>query len=491
MATIKPRRGTTAPTTGLSQYELAVDTTNKRIYIGNAGGSGDLIGSAPGGSDTQIQFNDSGVMGGDSGLTFNKTTDALTVSGDINANGGAIKTSQTTFNLANSTATTLNAGGAATAINMGSATCTTTISGGTVLGSTTTQALFDTVATTMNFARTATSITMGAATGFTAIRNPTFRLGSTTAAITTTSGASANNLTLEPFGKLRIVPTTNLSNGGSIPSLIVENSDQASGVVEIAGGDLYLGNKTVDDINYTPVNIIFEGGSNNTSETTLTVEEPTADRTITLPDATGTVAVLGTGSTTDGRIPYYDTTTKTLLGASYLSYNDGTNTLTLDSTVNIGSTLGTSNSTANLLNSVATTINFGGQATTMSVGAATGTITINNNLSVSGAVTSSGGYRVNSSAINAQTDSYTLQASDNGKIVTMNASSLKTITVPSGLSVGFNCTIIRLGTGRVSFVASSTTINSVDGLVEIASQHGSASLFSYSSDTYNLSGNLG
>lgn len=330
MATIKPRRGTAAPTTGLSQYELAVDTTNKRIYIGNAGGSGDLIGSAPGGSDTQIQFNDSGVMGGDSGLTYNKTTDALTVAGDINANGGAIKTTQATFNLANATATTLNAGGGATAINMGSATCTTTISGGTVLGSTTTQALFDTVATTMNFARQATSITMGAATGFTAIRNPTFRLGSTTAAITTTSGASANNLTLEPFGKLRIVPTTNLSNGGSIPSLIVENSDQASGVVEIAGGDLYLGNKTVDDINYTPVNIIFEGVGNNTSETTLTVEEPTADRTITLPNATGTVALVA-GS--DTQIMFNDGGS-VLGGDSALTYNKTTDTLSISGTTN-------------------------------------------------------------------------------------------------------------------------------------------------------------
>lgn len=38
------------------------------------GGSG-----APGGSDTQVQFNDGGSFGGDSGLAFNKTTDTLTV----------------------------------------------------------------------------------------------------------------------------------------------------------------------------------------------------------------------------------------------------------------------------------------------------------------------------------------------------------------------------------------------------------------------------
>jgi hypothetical protein len=35
--------------------------------------------STAAGSDTQVQFNDGGVMGGDSGFTFNKTTDELTV----------------------------------------------------------------------------------------------------------------------------------------------------------------------------------------------------------------------------------------------------------------------------------------------------------------------------------------------------------------------------------------------------------------------------
>lgn len=35
-------------------------------------------GGTPGGSDTQVQFNDSSAFGGDAGLTYNKTTDTLT-----------------------------------------------------------------------------------------------------------------------------------------------------------------------------------------------------------------------------------------------------------------------------------------------------------------------------------------------------------------------------------------------------------------------------
>ena len=38
-------------------------------------------------------------------------------------------------------------------------------------------------------------------------------------------------------------------------------------------------------------NLIFEGNLANAYETTLTVTEPTADRTITLPNATGTVEI--------------------------------------------------------------------------------------------------------------------------------------------------------------------------------------------------------
>jgi len=39
--------------------------------------------------------------------------------------------------------------------------------------------------------------------------------------------------------------------------------------------------------------LAFEGSTNDANETTLNVIDPTADRTITLPDETGTVATQG------------------------------------------------------------------------------------------------------------------------------------------------------------------------------------------------------
>lgn len=42
-------------------------------------------GGTPGGSDTQLQFNDGGSFGGDAGLVYDKTTDALTLAGIFSA----------------------------------------------------------------------------------------------------------------------------------------------------------------------------------------------------------------------------------------------------------------------------------------------------------------------------------------------------------------------------------------------------------------------
>ena len=48
-----------------------------------------------------------------------------------------------------------------------------------------------------------------------------------------------------------------------------------------------------NDITLDGANLVFEGYQANAYETTLTVAEPTEDRTITLPNATGTVALDG------------------------------------------------------------------------------------------------------------------------------------------------------------------------------------------------------
>lgn len=53
---------------------------------------------------------------------------------------------------------------------------------------------------------------------------------------------------------------------------------------------------------------------------------------------------------------------------------------------------------------------------------------------------------------------YTLLSSDAGKTITFDNASDITLTIPTGLPVGFTCTIIQLGAGEVVYTASGTTI---------------------------------
>ena len=49
-------------------------------------------GGTPGGSDTQVQFNDGGAFAGDADLTWNKTTNVLGITGDVNLSDGGTYT---------------------------------------------------------------------------------------------------------------------------------------------------------------------------------------------------------------------------------------------------------------------------------------------------------------------------------------------------------------------------------------------------------------
>ena len=82
--------------------------------VGAGGGA-----ATPGGADTQVQFNDGGALGGDAGLVYDKTTDKLTVGGDIDLdNGGTFSTTlQTVTPTANRTVSIPDATGTIGLVN--------------------------------------------------------------------------------------------------------------------------------------------------------------------------------------------------------------------------------------------------------------------------------------------------------------------------------------------------------------------------------------
>lgn len=125
-------------------------------------------------------------------ITVNGTTtfaQNLTLTGDIAINGGDATTTATTFNLINGTATSVNFGGAASALVMGATTGVATIRNAAVAfpnatsitvdganptfsgASTGTLTFFNTNLTSVNAFGAATGIVIGAATGITTIRN--------------------------------------------------------------------------------------------------------------------------------------------------------------------------------------------------------------------------------------------------------------------------------------------------------------------------------
>jgi hypothetical protein len=145
---------------------------------------------------------------GTSTLGNTRVAGNLDVDGDLNVDGGDLTVTGSTFNLANTTATTVNLAGAATAVNVGAATGTTTVKNNLVVDGdlqvkggdiTTNQTTFNVVnatATTVNIAGAATDVQIGAATGTTNINNNAVIDG----VLDVIGGTTVTNTTDDPTG---------------------------------------------------------------------------------------------------------------------------------------------------------------------------------------------------------------------------------------------------------------------------------------------------
>ena len=137
----------------------------------------------------------------------------------------------------------------------------------------------------------------------------------------------------------------------NIPDGKFYTKDSSNVVKEIGGAGATTlqavtnsGAVTTNNITLNGSNLIFEGLIENAFETTLTVVEPTVDRTITLPNITGTVITTGdTGTVTstmiaDGTIVNGDIADTTIRAAKL---NLGSDTVTVGSLSSGGAVSGT------------------------------------------------------------------------------------------------------------------------------------------------------
>jgi len=381
--------------TGATGPQGNTGATGPQGNTGNTGTNGTTGGTGPqgiqgvtgntGGTGPQgIQ----GVTGpvGDYVSFFNGLTGAVTGVSTVNGlTGTVINIARTTDTLAQFASTTSaqlasiisnETGGGGVLVFNTSPTITTSIT-----TASTSFALVNTTATTLNLGGAATTLTMGGTSGTASIRNATLLLGNTNNTITTNTGTT-NYITIQPYGNLTLAPTsTAISVGGTIPSLTVSNTVDAAGFVTVAGGDLLLGVKSTDGGSFTPVNIIFEGASDNANETTLTVVDPTAARTISLPDASGTVALTSglvssfnglTGAVLADAVPWSVITADqtAVINKGYFTNKSTLLTLTLPTTAAVGSVLRVSGMTASgwkIAQNASEVIHFGNIDTTVGV----------------------------------------------------------------------------------------------------------------------------
>lgn len=92
--------------------------------------------------------------------------------------------------------------------------------------------------------------------------------------------------------------------------------------------------------------------------------------------------------------------------------------------------------------------------------------------------------------VNAQTDTtYTLQASDHGKVVKLTNANPITLTVPT-LFDGFNCLIVQGGAGKITVSGSGTTIRNRSSHTKSAGQYAECGIRIDGTDAY-FSGDTG
>lgn len=513
-----------------SANSINIGNVNSIITLNGELQAGDVVGNFKGsffGDNSTVILN---------GITGDITANDLLVEGqgtfafDVEIQGGDLVTNQTTFNLINDTATTLNIGQAATSIVMGAVTGTMQLRNSTVQVDgdlavnggdiTTNQSVFNFVtsgASELNMGGSAQTISIGSSLGTTTINN-NLTVGQNLTVTSDTLGTSNVNFNLLPANATTVsafAAATIINVGEATGTTTIKSASTIiDGDLTVKGGDLITDQTTFNLINETATTVNFAGAAStitigsgtgtttfrqdvvieddlridgadlNTSALTFNLLNTTANTInlggvatqINIGNPNGAtninhslnvagVLTLGSADSTVARIDSVDTSfylTNTFVENLYMGgaatlveigSTTGTtsinNSLVVDGSVTFegdlqikGGDLTTNQTTFNLVDTTAETINFGGAATQIDIGSASGTTSVKNSLEVVGDVQVQGGdFTTNQSTFNlVNSNATTVNFAGGAATVNIGASS-GTTTIGDALVVNGTTTV--------------------------------------------------
>ena len=386
----------------------------------------------------------------------------------------SVTTSSVSFDLINTTATTVNFAGAATTLSIGNASGNTSLNGNVTVGGNLTVQGTNTIINANTITVSDKNIelgTTGSPTNTTAdgggitlkgTTDKTFTWSNTTAAWT--SSEDLNLLT----GKVYEINGTTVLSGTALGSGVTGSSLTSFGTSPALT---------------TPV--ISSGGATfngSTSGTIVLLANATAGTTtITLPASTGTVVTTGdTG-----------TVTSAMIANSTIVNADISASAAIELSKLATSTAG--NIIVYNASGVPTSVTETGDVTISDTGVtaiASGVI-VNADISTTAAIDLG---KLADISTSAQTASYTLVLADKNKIVEMSNASVNNLTVPPNSSVAFpvgaQINILQTGVGQTTIVeGAGVTVNRTPGL-KLRAQWSSATLIKRATDSWVLIGDL-